>query len=203
MLHMKMFGSSGFLLSLSISQRVGSATKPEISETNERMRHASRYLSRERNMKRSRWILGENVGERFDPSAVNGASPCLHSTPPPPQQPWHRPLLPSPPSNGSMHCAFHWMSGRVDRENLGVYLKKKPASSLRFSYAKRTAGSPIVAARFYDGKVNSLLQDVPFVVCWSYARRACNLPTISLRDKVIQLRINSCRVSAEATYART
>lgn len=43
------------------------------------------------------------------------------------------------------------------------------ASRCVFPYAKRQkAGSPIAAARFYDGKVNSILDDIPFVL---HARR--------------------------------
>lgn len=120
---------------------------------------------RERNMKRSHAFWGKTVRSV---SCQWRASLRSHPTLPPPRN-LGTGLCCLQPPNGRRHCWFHC---RNERRESGIYLKY--GLSLRlvaffFFFFFRTQNgkrqvSPIAAARFYDGKVNSLLDDIPFVL---------------------------------------
>lgn len=174
-----------FLPSLpTISQRVGSVTKPEISETNERVRHASRYLSANET-----WNDPVHFGGKpFDPSAVNGEPPRSHPTLPPPRNLGTGLCCPPPPQppNGR-----RIVDSIVRNENRAfTWNKVFRCVSLRFSVRETAKG------RFANCGGTVLRWEGEFHFRWYSFRstrssfRCCLRappPTIPLRDKGILL----------------
>ena len=118
-------------------------------------------------------------GKPFDPSAVNGEASPLASDTATPAQPWHGAFVAAPTPKWSNRIVDSIC--RNERRESGIYLKYTGNLSLRlvaffffFSfffppppYAKRRQKAGFAncgSTAFYDGKVNSLLDDIPFVL---------------------------------------
>lgn len=128
-------------------------------------------------------ILGENVASVRSVSCQWSLPACIRRCHP--RTTLARAIVTFGSSNDrSIVRSFHCRNKRREIARIGVYLKPGFVAFRCVFIRKNMEGSPIAAARFYDGKVNSLLQDVPFVARPSLPR-ACNLPAISLRHKGI------------------